>query len=145
MSQIKINGTIKEWNLVTARGEADKMIFKLEDGRVLELSGLHEQDCCEDVAFDFDEVPKEVLDPIVGCFVTNLILTMQEEGGALLRFETNIPDPIFEDVTVSYPVLIGCHDFQNGYYSNELALVISIDEKIIAESVNSFTAQDHNL
>lgn len=101
----------------------------------LEFTGTHKQDCCEDVAFDFDEISRAQLDCLKGLFVTDLEVSPNTEGGVLVRFVTNSVDPIFVDEFVSYSILISCHNYQNGYYNDELEMEVHFQGERYSEGV----------
>jgi hypothetical protein len=107
----------------------------------LEFSGNHTQECCEDVAFDFDEIPIEQLQQLKGLFITDVIVGANQDGGVLIRFVTNEPDSMFPDEFVSHAILVGCHNIQNGYYSDKLDMDVYWDGQVLSESVIGFTRE----
>jgi hypothetical protein len=82
----------------------------------IEITDYHDQDCCENVYADFDGI-NYYIDSIIGKLVKEIIIKGVEEMGILICF--------YFDYDKSEKVFIPCYNSQNGYYSDNLSLIIT--------------------
>lgn len=121
---LSINSTLKGYDY------PDKdftLKFYFSNGESLYLIHYHEQDCCEDVAADWDEIPHPLLQELKGLYITSFELKPEPkgEGGFLMIFNhTPIEDPkLPEELWINRKsILVGCHNIQNGYYNDDLEI-----------------------
>jgi hypothetical protein len=105
------------------------MVINTLSGNHIVLTSHHDQDCCEDVAFDFLEIPAQIIADLKGLSIQHTVIKALDgdEGGVLVSFETRTEDPIFGGYTwVKF--VIPSHNIQNGYYSPNLELRVSIGD-----------------
>jgi len=96
---------------------------------VIKLEAKHNQDCCERVYADFGILSyylteNNYLPSLCKRYAeiyTKLIIKKVKEIGILLIF--------FKNKYYQQKILIPCYNEQNGYYSNELTLKITHNEK----------------
>lgn len=100
--------------------EEMELIFK---DKKIKLGSYHDQDCCERVYIDFEEIEKykEILKRSMN--FDKLIIKGVAEMGLLLCFQYG------ESEYYAEKIFIPCYNEQNGYYSDSLELQIQIDEK----------------
>lgn len=119
--------------------DGDSLTIGTANG-LLEFCGQHDQDCCEDVAFDFDEISKESIELLQGEIITSVQVNSNVEGGVLIRFFVNKTDPIFKEF-ISHAILVGCHNIQNGYYNNGLEMCLFWQGKMYSHPIDKFTKE----
>lgn len=92
----------------------DRIIF--DNGNILE--GIHEQDCCESVYADFENM--QVMTKIASNYINSDELDFDED---LLKHIIKIPNVGFfiEDKN-GIRLFVSCYNSQNGYYSSDLEL-----------------------
>lgn len=89
------------------------------DGQPIEISSYHSQDCCEHVYADFS-VMKYHADELRTKPVRSLTLKRVLNMGFLVCFERGYD---------SYEkIFIPCYNYQNGYYSSNLSVVLKEGE-----------------
>lgn len=93
---------------------AESVSFKFDFD--LDLSSYHDQDCCESVYADFS-ILKYHSDSLKDKTVNKLIIKSVDKMGFLLCFKMEKEKEI--------KIFIPCYNFQNGYYSSDLKLIIS--------------------
>lgn len=97
------------------------VILKFKNTNI-KLEGKHPQDCCEDVYADFS-VLKDHIPQLVDEY-KSLIIKAVPEIGILLHFVNNCSSPYYDK-----KIFIPCYNEQNGYYSDELNLCITQENK----------------
>lgn len=100
--------------------EDDVVTFTFENGRVIKLNGEHSSDCCERVYADFSNFPYHA-ELIVGKEFDIFLVKGVIDIGFLVCFEN--------EYEIGEKVLVPCYNEQNGYYSNELKLLIADGDK----------------
>lgn len=113
LQKIEINAEIKDL-IIQDKAEGGIEIVT-DDGKIV-ISSFHAKDCCESVYADFS-VMKYHKEQIVGKEVKNIVIKSVEGMGFLLVFEIGYNQDV--------KVFIGCYNYQNGYYSSDLSLVIT--------------------
>lgn len=98
----------------------DVVTFTFENGRVIKLNDEHHYDCCERVYADFSNFPYHA-ERIVGKEFDTFIVKGVSDIGFLVCFEN--------EYEIGEKVLVPCYNEQNGYYSNELKLLIADGDK----------------
>lgn len=102
--------------------------------KTLELEDYHKEDCCEDVAVDWDEIPQQSLEDLVGLEVNSITLTKLEDGGFLLNVfhspleNAALPEELWQNKTSVY---VGCHNIQNGWYGTDLSVTATYGDQSI--------------
>lgn len=104
-------------------------VLKFDNGEVLEAD--HDQDCCENVYADFENMQ------IMGVQPNNYVLASE------LDFFENVLDSVvpIEDLGFylvtkqGICILVSCYNKQNGYYSDELTLRYKGKELDVSECV----------
>lgn len=125
--------------------ELDFLVLKFGNGNLL-LRDFHEEDCVEDVAVDWDEIPAQWLDGMVGKFILRASIEKQDEGGFLLHLQyeeeedAQLPEELRRDRA---SLLIGCHDIQNGCYSSNLEVTMSYKSQQMCISDLEFTRVEY--
>lgn len=96
----------------------DDLTLVKSDKTTIIIKDYHESDCCESVYADFDTVDyykKEITN--LGK-VKNLVIKAVPEMGFLMCFET------YSEYDQILRVFVPCYEFQNGYYSGQLELIV---------------------
>ena len=83
-------------------------LITMENGDEIRFEDHHSQDCCEQVYAAFDEAPFQ---NFVGKKADSLSIV-------------GVPDTGFLVVLGKEKVLVNCYNEQNGYYSNQLSIII---------------------
>jgi len=107
----------KKINILGVLEEGIKIDFDGEES--IEIYTKHESDCCENAWGDFD-IMKYYEEKIKGKTFDTLIIKGVEDMGFLLCFEKKYGDKI--------KVFIPCYSSNNGYYSDNLSLIIKRGE-----------------
>lgn len=119
--------TLKKESPVEIEFLDDSVKLKFSDDLII-LTSLHNQDCCERVYADFEYMKPYI--PQLNEKYKGLIIKGVKEIGLLLCFEC-------EYGSRSEKVLIPCYNEQNGYYSENLELLINnngIEKRINIEN-----------
>jgi len=92
--------------------------FYLPNDGFLKISGHHSQDCCESVFADFSVIAyyKEALQEHE---FSKLEIKRVKDMGFLICFEKQNNEFI--------KIFVPCYNCQNGYYSDDLSLIIETD------------------
>jgi hypothetical protein len=102
--------------------EEESVTLILEDDTKIKYATEHDQDCCEHVYGDFSSFElykKDILKKFSSYEVLSKIELARILGdGFLLRF-------LSKDNDEAVKVFVPCYDFQNGYYSDDLELIIT--------------------
>ena len=106
-----------------------KGAFTFSNGKILTLIDEHEQDCCENVYADWSTLPLQQ-DQFMNKDIDSIEIKGVEELGFLIIFKNkdNVVDK----------AMINCHNEQNGYYSNELKLIIKYNGKETTADISDF-------
>ena len=105
----------------------DRDVIMFDNGKTLQT--FHDQDCCEDVYADFENMQ------VMGERKKNYVSVRD------LDFFENILDSVVPIEEVGFYlvtkqgvcILVSCYDIQNGYYSSNLTLIYDGKEKDITE------------
>lgn len=111
--------------------ETDGMLTIIFGEENIKLSYYHSQDCCENVYADF-EVINDYKCRIIGRIFDNFIIKGIEGMGFLLCFEREYADS-------KEKVFIPCYNEQNGYYSDDLQLIIKKNNNEIKINISDLT------
>jgi hypothetical protein len=122
----KIGQTIKEV-IFTDK----EIILKNENGGI-KIGQNHDQDCCESVYADFEQM-KYYVKEISGKMVQEMIIKSVSKMGFIIE--------LWFDYDNGEKIFIPCYNFQNGYYSSNLELIIETDKKITIDI--SDCVEDH--
>ena len=138
--------TIKINNKITSVKVNDNLNILFEDRSLLTLEDYHWQDCCEDVAVDWNEIPKDLLKSLIEVEVTKLEISTEEEGLLLHFYHSPIPNKeLPENLWQNrISILVGCHNYQNGYYSRNLIVKIRYKDLEIETEQLEFTDIDNS-
>jgi len=100
----------------------------------------HERDCCENVYGDF-AIAKHYIDQIneLGKIKKIEIKSVPEAGFIVFVYNDKDEDGWH---SMRDGVFIPCYNEQNGYYSDELDLIITLNDKKIAIGVDKFDKID---
>lgn len=93
----------------------ESITILLEDDKKLTFSTYHQQDCCENVYGDFS-IAKYHESELVGKTLSRVEVKSVKGMGFLLCFNVSL---------ASSKIFIPCYNYQNGYYSSDLELVIN--------------------
>lgn len=115
-----------------------------ENGLVLKLAETtltftheHEQDCCENVFADFSPM-EDHADQLDNKFLAELIIKGVDEMGFLLCFILKQNEDNHDYTRESLKVFIPCYNEQNGYYSDDLTLVIELNNTKTTIDISGF-------
>lgn len=92
----------------------EAMTLILDDGSKLIFSTYHNQDCCESVYGDFSIVKYHETE-LVGQHLSKVEVKSVTDMGFLLCFSFNYK---------ATKIFIPCYNYQNGYYSSDLNLLV---------------------
>jgi hypothetical protein len=129
----QIESKLLDWEV----NEYDRYVgFIFANDKNLVLRDHHAQECFENVAVDWDEIPEQVLDELIGLHITSFEMKAEPkgEGGFQLIFNhTPIEDPkLPEEFWINRKsILVGCHNWQNGYYSSTLSVTATYSGVIL--------------
>jgi len=98
------------------------------DGGYLLIGTEHSQDCCENVYADFSPMDY-LVDKLKDKKISNITIKGVEDMGFLLCFE--------EKYNSTHKVFIPCYNSQNGYYSDNLELVIHDNEQTVKIDISN--------
>lgn len=128
-----INQTIQGYNPT-----GDGIEFITLTGNLI-LTSYHRQDCCEDVDADWDEIPNQLLENLLGIFCTTFEIESVPDTGFIMHFNhPPQPNELPEEYWICrQSVLVCCHDNQNGYYSSNLTITASFNEQLTQVDVSS--------
>ena len=98
----------------------EKLMMVFDDSTTIEFSSYHEQDCCESVFADFSPL-KYHKEQLEGKHVRELVIKEVSEIGILFSYEM--------EYTEYAKVFVPCYNYQNGYYSDDLELLIRVGEE----------------
>lgn len=93
--------------------EEEKFTVITDEKKEIVFESKHDQDCCEHVYADFS-VMKYHADELKGQWVREIVIKGVEEMGFALHLG-------------SKKIFVPCYNSQNGYYSSNLAIVITED------------------
>ena len=113
----------------------DRVVINAD--KIVTVFYSHDQDCCENVFADLG-VFKDYNKDIIGKNIKDLVLKEVNGIGFLMNF--------YRDYDDSVKVFIPCYNYQNGYYSSDLKLVINIDDDYKREYMSfdiSHLVEDH--
>ena len=110
---IEINKEIKELNV-----SEEKVDIVLND-ETINIGTYHSQDCCENVYGDFSAL-KYIAQELNGKVIKQLVIKEVSGMGFLVVLTMNYRD--------DKKVFVPCYNYQNGYYSSNLALSIKRGE-----------------
>ena len=99
--------------------EDEALTLTFEGGQEITFSTYHDRDCCEAVSGDFS-VFQYFKERLINKNFQKIEVKSIREMGFLLCF-INEDDVFFEKV------FIACYNYQNGFYSDDLALKIKYD------------------
>uniref|UniRef100_A0A6M3L922 Uncharacterized protein n=1 Tax=viral metagenome TaxID=1070528 RepID=A0A6M3L922_9ZZZZ len=100
----------------------------------IKIEHAHSQDCCENVYADWSHVEMYKKDLEEKGF-ENLVIKLVEGEGLLLCFLNKWDDGV--------KIFIPCYNYQNGYYSDNLDLLITKGE--ITKAINIQDAIEHHI
>lgn len=133
--KIPVNLKLEEFEI-----EEESIKLKFKEGEEIVISSYHDQDCCEHVYADFsvftmyvDEINKEAnsdYEPELKGITIKQVLG----DGILVNFE-------FWNTYVK--VFVPCYDYQNGYYSDQLA--IKINNKGVETTIDVSDCVEHHI
>lgn len=103
------------------------IIIKYGDGEEISLEDYHDQDCCESVYADYDNLDQ--LREIKGKEIGEFIIKGVENVGFLL-------------CVARTKVFIPCYNSQNGYYSSSLSLKIENGANTTEIDISDYLVQD---
>jgi hypothetical protein len=106
---LKLDGVVTDYT------NTDESLSLLIGDRKIEFSTYHDSDCCEHVYGDFS-VSSFYKDKIVGKAIKAITVKSVADMGFLISFEIGYSDDT--------KIFIPCYNYQNGYYSDSLSLVI---------------------
>ena len=103
----------------------DLIKFIFEDNKEFILESYHEPDCCENVYADFSVILYHK-DKLIGEYIKihNITITVIQGMGFILKFNF---DSSYE---IPEKILVPCYNAQNGYYSDNLELIINNKTRI---------------
>ncbi len=97
------------------------LVVNFGNGEKFTIRDHHDQECCESVYADIDTVLL-YKDQLVGKKFNSVTIKGVYEMGFLLCF--NLKDDFGDGVKVFIP----CYNIQNGYYSDQLELIIVVND-----------------
>ena len=103
------------------QSDSHGLILIKEDGSRITFADHHEQDCCESVYADWKHVGDYTKD-IIDKEFEEIVIKSVPEAGFLICLE--------ERWGGSVKIFIPCYNYQNGYYSSKLTLIINDTIKI---------------
>lgn len=107
----------------------ESVTIAFEEGSIT-FSTYHSQECCEEVYGDFSIV-KYHKERLVGKSLVKIEVKAIEDMGFLLCFNF-----VWE---VTEKIFIPCYNSQNGYYSDELSLIISYENNETKIDISDLT------
>lgn len=113
--KLEINKEIMDFD-VDEKSSEGGFSLRAKDGPIIKFSSSHSQDCCESVYADFSAL-KHYKEQILGKTVKAIAIKGVEDIGFLICFKIGYDDDI--------KVFIPCYNYQNGYYSSSLDLLIN--------------------
>lgn len=116
---VEVGRTIKRVNTKEDEG----VEFEFEDGEMLKIKTHHDQDCCENVYGEFNAFTDNKC--LVGKHVDSIIFKGVKDMGFLVCLADE-------------KILVPCHNEQNGYYSNQLEIVITQGSAICTIDLEGF-------
>jgi hypothetical protein len=96
--------------------DEEKLMINLADGSAIHLIDAHEADCCEMVYIDWETVSLHLPQIDYSIKADKLTIKVIEQEGLLLTFSASDDD--------YFNLYCSGHNIQNGYYSNNLTLVV---------------------
>lgn len=121
-----INKVVKNVNV------GSDFIKIVSENESIVIKGYHRQDCCENVYADFS-VFEYQKDEIMEREVKDIVFKGVEGIGFIICF--------YYDWEKSTKVLVPCYNEQNGYYSDELKLVIIREEESKEIDISNFVEE----
>lgn len=103
--------------IISVESTDEGFVFSTEKNKV-SIYTHHDQDCCEHVYGDFS-IMKYHDAGLKGREIQGLVIKGVEDMGFLLCFDCGYSDNV--------KVFIPCYNYQNGYYSDDLSLVVDVD------------------
>ena len=97
----------------------NEIIFNKEIGQI-KIGQNHDQDCCENVYADFEQI-KYYIKEISSKKVEEMIIKSVDGMGFIIE--------LWFDYGNGEKIFIPCYNYQNGYYSSNLELIIETDKK----------------
>ena len=114
----------------------NKIIFDNE----YELESYHEQDCCEDVYADFEVLKDYNVSTKTGKTINIKDIDFEEHLEYLIQ---GIENEGFNMISkIGEKFFIPCYNFQNGYYSSELELILKRGEVKEFMNISKFVEDD---
>lgn len=123
-------GVIEKLNV----NEDDSLTIDIKDQEPIIIEYYHSQGCCENVYADFSNIPYHE-NKIKGKKITKLEIKGVTDIGFLLCFYNNDG---YTSERVSEKVLVPCYNEQNGYYSDELDLIVQRGNKKIRINLEGY-------
>ena len=93
-----------------------ELVFVFENGERIKLSYDHNQDCCEHVYADFEQI-KYYKKEIIGKEFKEMVIQGVDEIGFIIC--------LYQDWEKAVKVFVPCYNEQNGYYGSNLDLIIT--------------------
>jgi hypothetical protein len=93
------------------------------------ISTYHDQDCCERVYGDFNQV-QNIISEVQGQKIENILIKGVNDMGFLIIFK--------KEYCESSKVFVPCYNSQNGYYSSSLSLIIINNEVKTEIDISNF-------
>jgi hypothetical protein len=105
--------------------DEDKGVILKFGEKEIKLESYHDQDCCEHVYADFGII-KHYLKQLITDY-KQLVIKKVPEMGILLHFVASYSN--------DEKIFIPCYNEQNGYYSDKLSLIITINPSMGPETI----------
>lgn len=128
----------KSMKITDIKNTDDKVSF-IYKKKELSLESYHDQDCCENVYADFS-VMKYYKDSLIGKKVREFTIKGVKDIGFLMCFDIGSDEYDYKWVKI----FIACYNSQNGYYSDELKLIIKDNEDKKEIDISKFVEDDIN-
>lgn len=108
----------------------ESLILTFDKGHTVQLTGKHDNDCCERVYADFSAVIDSAKQLITSNhYLYEIEVAGVPDMGILLRF--NYSPYRCLDPSLMEKIFIPCRNEQNGYYSDQLSLTVATSSKAI--------------
>jgi len=94
--------------------------------------GVHYIDCCETVAFAFEEIIN--IYELRDLEFQSIDIRFPSEGGLLICFDTGLEDDIFDE-PIEVKLFVSSYNYQNGHYSDDLDLYMVKNNKLVMKKL----------